>query len=176
MHTLIEKSDQIRMDLLEYLKIKGGTNKHPVIPIFHKYGVESEHNLVNDFLRRMKSEGLIEFQPTLSGSIANITLEGLRYLESNTGGEYLTPSEQDATADLLDRIIKLEKFQEALIEHGLDIEKEVEEIKGLLQTQPKSVIANLLRGLILYVLGEEAYNFFRDKTIPLLLDIQKLLQ
>lgn len=52
----------------------------------------------------------------------------------------------------------------------------VGEIKGLLQTQPKSVIANLLRGLILNVLGEEAYNFFRDKTIPLLLDIQRLLQ
>ncbi len=123
MHTLIEKSDQIRQDLLEYLKNAGGSNKHPVIPIFHKYGVESEHNLVNDFLEKMESEGLIDFRPTHGGSIANITLEGINYLESKTGWDYLTESEQDATEDMIDRITKLEIFQKALIEHGLDIER-----------------------------------------------------
>ncbi len=38
-----------------YLNREGGSNKHPVIQIFHKYGVESEWNLVNDFLETMQS-------------------------------------------------------------------------------------------------------------------------
>ncbi len=103
---------------------------------------------------------MIEFIKTKGGSHASITLEGTRYLEISSLGDYLTPSEQDETAEILDRIIKLEKFQEALIEHGLDIEKEVEEIKGMLPTQPKSVIGKLFMGLIFHVLGEEAYSFF----------------
>jgi len=174
MHVLIEKKEAIRRDLLEFLSIKGGQNSHSVIPIFHKYGVEREYNLVHNFLQEMELEGLITYISTKSGESASITLSGLEYLEKGAK-EYFTESEQDEISDIIDRVVALEQFQEKIIVSGHNLEKAVNELKEQIPGQKKSVFRKMFQGFLLEVMGESAYEFVNSTLIPMLRAVTGLI-